>query len=67
MENNSYSLSSLDFNVAIDEEKKLSKHEIVVRVEKTGNLITNIVSALRPKAAAQHMKGVPNIDFCSRI
>jgi hypothetical protein len=60
-------LSSLHFNVAIDEEKKLSKYEIVVRVEKTEDLITNDVSALRPKAATQHTKVVPNIDFCSRF
>jgi hypothetical protein len=45
----------------------LSKYEIVVRVEKTEDLITNDVSALRPKAATQHTKVVPNIDFCSRF
>jgi hypothetical protein len=48
----------LNFNVTIDEEKKVSKYEIVVTVEKTDDLITNNVGALRPKAATQHAKVV---------
>jgi hypothetical protein len=65
--NISSSLSGLHCNVVIDEEKKLSKHEIVVRVEKTDDLITNNVSALWPEAETQYTRVVPNIDLCSRF